>query len=139
MQLKHGNFEFYGTYGSPGREVVDLQTWRNQFPGVIGVSELMGGPGARPFIFDMWIHHSFSTDDGLESYLTSMDNHVGANGALSLTLSPGGSTKTFEDVTFDGWRRLWGPIRDVAGTVDGGWVCGVELFFAILQNSSGIQ
>ena len=134
MALTHNGQEFKGLFSNPRVTPVEHFTTRTHFQGVHGISEIDGGRGSRSIGVNLWHFYSYSTEAALKSGLDLLNKLVGANGDL---VFDGNLDETYKDVTFEGWELVFGPLRDVANLLDGGWWAEIELFFTQLSVEEG--
>lgn len=110
-----------GTHGAPMFDAPALQRKTVKFWGLIGEGELVGQRGGRWIDVFIWLHGNYTSAAALTRELESLDRMVGRHGDLVIT---GSYSRRFRNCTFDGFTpagERGGPIRDVAGTLDGGW------------------
>lgn len=113
-----------GTHGPVTMEPPLLHSKIVKFWGVNGETELRGGRGGRILECRIWLHNGYSTYRALGRELESLDRRVGTHGTLTIR-GNGGYQRQFRNCTFLGFTPDGlpgsGPVRDVAGTLDGGW------------------
>lgn len=135
-----------GTHDAVAYSSPELQVSRTYFWGLQGESEITGGKSGRNMTVYMWLHDKHSSRTAIEDRVKEIMTWVGEHGVLVETDARNSMTKTYENVTFTGVepitfpnRESVGPIKDYAGTVDGGWIQAVNLKFyqLITEPSTG--
>lgn len=108
-------------YEPPGHQSKIVKYW-----GLHGERELTGGRGGRMLRCHITLHAKHLTRKALEAAVSLLNRNVGAHGTLEVRLADGTSDR-FADCTFLGFQPdgdpsgRTGPLKDEAGTLDGGW------------------
>lgn len=134
MALEFNGFEIPGLFGRVYIGGRAHQSQRTKFWGLDGESEISGGWGARPIVINHTFFGDYQSYNDITAALDDLDRRTGANGRLSLLNSA--MNWEFYDVTFDGAEKLFAPMRDVAGTLDGGYWTELILYFTQLSDVS---
>jgi hypothetical protein len=129
--------QIFGTHGVIEPAVNELQVHRTYYWGLLGETEVLGTPSGRELSCNIWLHNYYATRKRLEEAVDEINSWIGVHGELEET-DVYGNRITYNEVTFHGCDRLpvgghMGPWRDVAGTVDGGWVQSARLRFYQLK------
>lgn len=130
MSLIHAGYSFPGSTGDLKLSMPDLQVVRRQFFGVKGTAELRGSRGGRQILVpEYWFFNSYGTVSSLLTALNTLDSKVGNHG----TLTEGGNvSRTFQNVTFDGFEVNEGPLQAIGATFTGWYVIGTLHFFQLM-------
>lgn len=95
---------------APRMDAPKLHAQRNQFPGIIGESQMILGVGGRDISIPVWLTDaSFTSSQAVDSYRQALDLGVGATGVLQIT-----GRQPMADVTFEGFE-LAGDILPAIG------------------------
>tara|TARA_R100000808_G_scaffold24931_1_gene59479 strand:- start:8699 stop:9118 length:420 start_codon:yes stop_codon:yes gene_type:complete len=134
MTVTHGSLTVNGKNGLAVVKPPELHVKRTHFPGLRGDSEIVLGTGGAQIDVPMWIYNSYTTRAKLQDFEDEMRGHVGTNATLTVTLDS--ETETYTDCTFVGFEPMplpgqqhASPLKDHAGTVDGGWFINGMLHF----------
>lgn len=132
----------FGDFSVPGLrmqlelEPPRLQVKRVKHWGVLGVAELQGRAGERQLSVPVWIFNGYSSPGELQAFLNQLDAVVGLYGTLHCPDQGNGVAEQFDTCTFEGFSKKFGPIKDVAGSLDtagaGKWCCAGALIFTQL-------
>lgn len=129
-----------GTHDSVIAQPPELHVVRTYFWGIKEESEIVGGRGGRELSCYIWLHNKYATRQKVEEAITTINSWVGMHGVLVEEDNTNNVKLTYNNVTFAGFAReamagrdSRGPIRDFAGTVDGGWIQPGTLLFRQLS------
>ena len=129
MPLIHNGQLIRGKYSTPLIDRRELQVQRTKFFGVEGESEILGGRSGRVIEINHWFFGDYSSRKEIATALQRLDARTGNNGRLELTEM----TLLFYDCTFEGYELLYGPLQDIAQTLDGGYWAELSLRFRQLS------
>ena len=104
----------------------DLKTVRATFFGLPGESEIIGFRNGRNLECRHWLYGNYATPAALVADLQRMEGFVGSHGLLVMTAFDGATVEEFHNCTFLGFEReliddVNYLLKDMAGTLDGGW------------------
>ena len=144
MSIEFRGHRIPGTHGVVVAAMPNLNVRRRYYWGLFGESEVTGAPKGRVLTVSIWLHGGYVTRTGLERYIdNSLLPLIKAHGHL-VEKDRYGTRLTYKGVTFTGFQRLpfayrkdADPIRDYAGTVDGGWVQSGTLWFYQVKHVFG--
>jgi hypothetical protein len=126
--IKFRGIQINGTHDLILAHPPELQVVRTYFWGLRGESEIVGGKAGRALTCYIWLHNRYANRLDIENAITTINSWVGENGVLVEEDTHNNVTLTFNEVTFEGFTREViqgrdsnGPLRDYAGTIDGGW------------------
>lgn len=131
MGLEFNGLQIPGLFGQVqiGGRLAQVQ--RTKFWGVNGESEIRGGWGSRPIIIQHTLYGDYQNNAQAMAFLEQLDSMTAKNGALRLSNAV--VSKTFYDCTLDGVEKPMLPMKDVAGTLDGGYWADITLHFTQLS------
>ncbi len=103
---------------------------QRSFMGVAGESFIQSPPGGRLIAVPMWVYGGYRIIDALTLYIESLDRLIDEVGTLTITNAVG--AETFTDCAFKGFKREASIVKDIAGTLDGGYFTrGVYVFYQL--------
>lgn len=123
----------YGTVLDFGTSPPRLQSRLVKYWGLQGEAELRGEGGGREIFCRMIVHEEYGSYAALAADLKRWDVRASQhnNGIFKIENSNNGVTESWKNCTFLGLERLtgpgMGPLYDVAGTLDGGWLWHVVI------------
>jgi hypothetical protein len=133
MTIEIAGHSIKGTHGVAVAQPRELKVHTAYMWATRGTVQIIGGPASRMLIVDMWVHNKYRSEAALGSALDSFERILGAHGRLTVG---GDNRQVFHSCTFEQLEKVPfqgrqdnGPIEDLAGTVDGGWVQSVRLHF----------
>jgi len=138
MSVQFKNLTAYGTHGPVVTEPPARQRRIVKYWGLHGEREIDGGRGGRMLRIEITVHNRYASRQSLQLALDLADRIVGHYGTLAVRLADG-TTKQYQHCTFEGFqphgdpRGRTGPLKDEAGTLDGGWWIQGTLHFRQLS------
>ena len=110
--------------GEPHLQLREVHFW-----GLVGAAAILGQRKGRILTIQHVVHNQFATYAALTAELAKLYAAVGESGDLTITNTDNGYTETFRHCVYLGFTTgvdaRDGPLKDVAGTLDGGWWCRV--------------
>lgn len=135
MTVTFGGVTFAGTHSSHSSSPASVQSRIIKLWNVPGELELLGGPGGRDVVIPIVLHDSYGAFLDLRLQMQIYEELVGTNEELQI--SSGGFADVFRSSTYHGFEVIGdprdGPLKDVAGTLDGGWWWRGTLKFRSLE------
>lgn len=112
-----------GTHGLIVADPPQLITRRVHYVGLDGETEIESGVTGRRLYCTFLLHDEYRTVADLEVWLSILEHTiVGRHGTVATDL--GETFQSFPHTTFEGFKRdpqQPAPLKDYAGTIDGGW------------------
>jgi len=138
QNVKFNGHTLNGTLLHQHRAPRTVQQRPLHFWGVVGAGWLMGQRKEREIVLDHLLHNNFAKYTNLAAEMAKWDTYAGESGTLVITNTDNGVTETFPDCVYQGYYNAPepadGPLKDVAGTLDGGWF--IRLFHRFVQLST---